>query len=176
MGNTVQIKIDVKKFKGNLQKVFKKALDKPTLDTIGAQVLDLTRKDIRAGNNHKTGQKLPKLGDSWIERRKRIAPRNELGPGFSPRRSNLTFSGQFLNYMSYKTVFKEVKIFFLDARRRPYRGVKNNELAGRGLSNKKLAQYHSERIGPFMGLTPEAKERVRLIIARRLNQLLRLFR
>lgn len=179
MAKTVEIKIlGGQKYKASVAAVFRKAINKSTLDEIGGQVVELNRKSIRQGKNPNSGESFPALSPEWIKRRNRIAPRNELAEFYRPRKSNLTFSGQLLDALHYKsdTSDRSVTVKFLDSRRKPYRGVKNNELKGRGLTNKKLAGYISERIGEFIGLTEQMEKRVTSIIERRVRSLLRLFK
>jgi len=65
------------------------------------QLLDIIAKDLiagmRKGINPGTGKKFKKLEDSTIANRKRLAKFNKTHKNYSSARSNLTFTGQFLD-------------------------------------------------------------------------------
>lgn len=89
-----------------------------------------------------------------------------LGPYGSPDRSNLTFTGQLLESMSFDITTSGFKVL-----------IPNNKRRGSNLTNSQLAKYVSQNGRPFMALTSGEfrvlKLRMKKNIQKRLRELLR---
>jgi hypothetical protein len=112
-----------------------------------------------------SGKNVKRLKRVTIERRRQLSRKNRTHPDFSPAKSNLTFSGQFLD--SFKVVVDRVKsavririsptgthkgVTYLNGKRA--RGVRNEEI-GRGLIEggrdyRPISKKNRSKIGEFV--------------------------
>lgn len=171
----VKVELKVQKNQGKLFKeILKKALDKPTLDEIGRQVVALNQKAVRSGNLPDGGE-LPELSKGWIKRRSLLKKFNNTGPAFSPKRSNLTFTGQLLNAIFFRSNPSDgsIDIEVLNTKRTSYSNMDGKPSKSKQPTNKKLAEYIAQKGIIFVGLTENARERANKILMAKLRQLLR---
>lgn len=127
---------------------------------------DILIKPMKKGKNPKTGRRYKALASSTIDQRKRMARYNDTSPDFSPRRSNLTFSGQLLDSITAK-IFVTKSIVEIEPRgtRRKYRKKNGKPVKGPALKNKTLAEYHDKGKGrlPKRNIFSVSKKNVRKI-------------
>lgn len=179
MGNMVRV--NVKRIKSNLsaqsmEKVMKYALSPELMQDIGEDIHRLTTKNLKRGiitDGEVTGTVDP-LSKEWIKRRKKLATVNETASWFAPAKSNLTFTGQLIESLSFKTQGTIVRIFFSNNKRVPYTNL--NGTQGKSISNKKLSEYLAERYGSLIGLTDPMRKRVIRKVEKRLRDMLRALR
>ena len=182
MANTVQIKYkNLDMIKERAKKAINAALDRQLLDDIGSQIVEMNQKLIRSGENpySKSSQydrtKFNPLSDSWKKRRKELAKFNQTGLGYGPNKSNVTFTGQLVNSIFYRSnsISKIIYIALRDSKRQPYLGVKGKPLGKQGLTNNQLGKYMAKKGLIFLGLTVQMKQRAKEMLERKLRKLLR---
>jgi len=178
MANSVKVSmIGDKKFTANVVKVLRRALDKPTLDACGEEIVKLNQQAVRRGEAIGNSSKLPSNSDAWVKRRKFLSQFNNTGEAYGPKKSNLTFTGQLIRAITHKSNSgkMELEIFIKSSKREPYKGPKG-PIGNRNLSNQKLGEYIADKGIIFVGLTLQAKVRCNEIIKRRVRSLMRLFK
>jgi hypothetical protein len=153
---------------------------------IAETIINDIRYQTRRGKSAIDGQRFKPLSKSWIKTRKDIIDRGNAHPSASPKRSNLTLSGQLMDSMKYeKTGPGKVKFYF-DGDHQPYKSVYLKEFyrkvngrkslvktnrsgvrtIGETIKNSDLATYVEQQGRPFFGVRPQIENRVvRLIIA-----------
>ena len=190
MSKQVSIEFDKKQIMAlgeDLKKSFNHIIQSESLIK---EIADTIIKDIqfqtRRGKSLVTGDKLKPLSESWIKFRERFIEKGSPHPAASPKRSNLTLSGQLLDSMQYKNigkgkikfyfdgVHKSYKVPYLQYYERKIKGKKQIVNTGRSgirtvgeeINNSDLAKYVEEQGRPFFGIRPQIEKRVvRLIIA-----------
>lgn len=101
------------------------------LKQVAEQTIDQIQKAVRSGGRTDPAYFQPPLSDSTIERRKTLIKQgNSFDPKIvNPKRSNLSLSGQLLDSFQYRTnKALSTIVLFLNKSRKPYRGVKGQEL------------------------------------------------
>ena len=112
----------------------------------------------------------PSLDDKYITRRKRLASVNETDSVYSPKRSNLTFTGQLLN--SLKATFKGAIITISPTgKRRPYKLIKGGRT--KSVENKIVAEGLQDRGFKFLSIGRSTKKKIKSEITRIIRRLLR---
>jgi hypothetical protein len=186
MGNMVRIRL---KGFDTIKVRAKKAIDaaissNETMDAIGKELVKMHQVSIRAQENPyaKASQwgttRFPPLSKAWIKYRKKLAEVNQTGLGYGPRKSNITFTGQLVNAIRYKsnTSRKEVVIDLDDSKRQQYMGLRGKPIGDPGLTNQQLAKYMDKNGLTFIGLTAQMKTRAIQMVERSLRRMLRTFR
>lgn len=152
-----------RKMKG-LKLLMKKMNSKSTLSSIGEFAVDTIYKRTKSGSgvdddkssSPKRKKLNPLTSKPYIKKRKK----SKLGPFGTPRKSNLTFTGQMLENLFYKIVGSKVTV-----------SVKNSPRSDSKSTNKKVSEYVSEAGRPFLALakkeqgllTKKVKDMVRKI-------------
>ncbi len=184
-------------FRRKLQLLLNKAIDRNLLSEVGRTARDDIKRHTRLGNGvNDTGiqGKFIDLSDDYIEARQRMvsgrsrgakkrkagaerlrstkkSKREILSRFTTPKKSNLTRTGQMLNALKYNIEslsLKQVSIDFKPNRR------------SSSLDNNELASFHQEGKGklprrPFMNLTiPERRKLERLVRKALLDEIKRL--
>jgi hypothetical protein len=134
-------------------------------------------KDLSAGGkaDSNADRSQPPLSRSWIEQRQRLAAFNQTHPAYSPKRSNLTLTGQLLDAVSFRVKNNRAEVFVAESTRRGYAYVpsrgprKGQTVTAKAPTNAKLAEFLGEQGRFFLGLSPKEKK----IISNRVRQLLR---
>lgn len=180
MGNTVRV--NVKRIKGKpsaqqMDTIMRIALNSDTMHEIGMELHRMTTKNLKQGiiTDGNVIAKLPPLSKDWIDRRKKLAAVNPTAEWFSPRRSNLTFTGQLIKSLFFDVRGTTVTLKFGDSVRTPYTNL-NGTTGKQRLTNRKLSLYLTERHGSLIGLTEQMRDRVIKIVQKRLRAILRVLR
>lgn len=142
-----------------------------------AELSEAVIKDIkfqaRRGVDGSTGKKFLPLSEEWIKRRKGIAKAMGAHPAYSPRRSNLTLTGELLDSLMLIATRGAKSVIGFVGLHSPYRskyvekftrmvnGKKQTVLTGRSgvrqvsdpIENQKLAEYVQET-RPFLSVRP----------------------
>lgn len=130
------------------------------------EIADGLIEDIQSGESPKTGKPFPRLADSTIENRRRLARTNQTDKNYSPKKSNLTLTGQLVRSIKAKiNLTRGELIIEPTGSRRPYRGV-NKRLKQSVRTNKELATIHANggRNLPKRDIIRFSKKRVREIV------------
>lgn len=94
-------KVDLKKFERDMQKILDEALDKTAMSAIGDELARRikTRTQLGRGVNKTGGPSVPlaRLADSTVDKRRRKRENGDLSELTTPKRSNLTATGQMLD-------------------------------------------------------------------------------
>lgn len=180
MGNMVRV--NIKRIKGKpsaqaIETIFKAALDRDTMQEIGESVQRLTEKNLKRGiiTDGNVQANLPPLSKKWIDRRTKLAKVNETADWFSPRKSNLTFTGQLIKSLYFTVKGTTLTLKFKDNRRVPYTNL-NGTKAKQSITNARLSEILAEEHGSLIGLTDPMRKRVINIVQKRLREILRAFR
>lgn len=153
------------------------ALNPDTMHEIGSELHRMTTKNLKQGiiTDGKVEAKLGPLSPGWIKRRKRLATVNQTADWYGPKKSNITFTGQLINALSFSVRGTMVILGFADTVRTPYTNLNGTQAKGR-LTNKKLSEYLAESNGSLIGLTEPMRKRVISIVQKRLRAILRVLR
>lgn len=149
------------------EEYFKKLLkvDEKTLQDIGDFAADRIRSFGRLGKSLTSGspQSFKKLADSTVKSRESFARNNPVGDFFSPRKSNVTQTGQYLESLEGK-VTKSTQSVTVEPT-----GTRDDG----DLTNKKVGEYLAEGGRPTIGLDATAKLRIVEIFDRAIRNNLR---
>lgn len=157
------------------QAVIRRAIDS-SLDKIGQYVVKQIKGETRRGNeiitDGSTAAQKP-LKKPSIENRKRLEDYNNTHSTYSPDRSNLTFSGQLLDAVTYKLSSKQnqdiVSIYVDDSTRRPYVTSKKGKKS-KPLKNSDLAEFQLEKGRKFIGINKQMKEEILNLITQAIRR------
>lgn len=146
------------------------------LDLAGDLATERIYKMTKTGYSLASGQKekIAKLSDWYMTYRRKYQENAPTGEFFSPRRSNLTLSGQMLEALTYSIdrARRTVKVFVEASQRSP----NPYPLKGReeqNLNNAQVAREVARRGRPFIGLDLEGRRRIRNEIQSILRRTLR---
>jgi len=163
----MSVKFDKKKF----EKQLRQAARSIDYDRLGRFTVNRVKKVVRSGISPVTEQPFKPLKKSTIRRRENLSAINRTHPRFSPAFSNLTFTGQLLNALTYliekKTLINKIRVMTEDSIRKPYRGV--DELP----KNNKQVQQSVEEERPYMGLDSIGEDELRQIVINELEKQLK---
>lgn len=169
----------------NLRVAINKVLsNRGMLSQIADDVIQDVKFQSRRGYSIPNNARFKDLKSSWIETRKQIGKVGGVGDAFSPRRSNITVSGQLLDSMDktipgkgqFRIIFKgshepylaEYKNSFFrrvnGKRKRINPERQGIRVIGEKLSNEKLAGYIAEGGRPFVGVRTFMHIRINKII------------
>jgi hypothetical protein len=171
-----EIKVIIPK---NLQKRIVGKIDKiisnsKLLEEIGQFASEDIKRKAKTRKPYNANRSFPELADSTIARRQRLKQFNETTNVFSPKRSNLSFTGQLLDSITYrlKQTANQV-IVFLDGVRKPYKtGPKSQAKISRyNRTNAALASTLKDKgfvvFNPLVvGQDQNFKKRINTIIKR----------
>lgn len=160
------------------------------LDDVGRLVADDIKFQSKAGRSIPLGKRFEELSKSWIALRQRIASSNKTADVYSPKRSNLSLTGQLLNAIFFKSTPRkgQVTVDIENSERKPYIVRAKTEtrvrahnrktsqvsshvrrlrpgtfIVGDRLTNRELAERVAEDGRPFMGVRPQIVKRINTI-------------
>lgn len=145
----------------------------------------LIKGKTRSGNQLVDGnsiRKQPALSPAWVETRSKLASTNETHAAFSPRRSNLTFTGQLIDALTSKRMTSGrigIQFFVNASQRAAYnRPDGRGRMSSAGLpNNQQLAGYLADQGREFVGLDQKSRTQINneltRILRRRLKVLLK---
>ena len=156
-----KVTINTKKVLKEVETVLKKTKsNKSTQRQIAEFVVQKILELARRGKTIVTGkvESLPRFSESYLEYRKTEGARKKAkSPFFRPyaKISNLTFTGQLLESISFEITQDKIKVFFKDTSRSDSKET-----------NAKIYEYLLEKdIGyDILGLDDAGKERIRRIV------------
>jgi hypothetical protein len=178
-----KIKFDANKaaqdFKRKVDKVIQQ---KEVEQSIGDFLVERVRLEARRGSPLNSSRSFPPLADSSKAIRRAKSRRNTTHPGFDADRSNLTFSGQLIDAITFKRSTKsEFTLFVDDNRRRPLTGdtesLSNDEVDKRLRRGVTSRQYGRREFILFdlkgIRSDPNISSRIKEILLRYLRRQLR---
>lgn len=161
----------LKKVEANVRKAFDNVVkSKEMMNEIGSLLIQDIRFETRRGNSIPFGSKLKPLKDSTIKTRKYLDGRIRTGDAYSPRRSNLTMSGQLLDSLSYIIEGAGKIAIKLLGTRQPYTP------GSRPRANAEVGKYVAEAGRPFVGVTDKTKGRINKLIVRAIRRAGKVFK
>jgi hypothetical protein len=184
---SITVKFDkesIKRVEEQTRTAFEKVIaNRKLLNEVGEIVVTDIQFQTRRGQSIPNKARLKPLSKSWKEIRARIAESTDTHETYSPRRSNLTLTGQLLESLTWRIVKSGViETLFKGSRRRPYfiRRKRDNSLRTieSKISNEELAEY-VQKDRPFVGVRPQVVDRIKLKVIeylRRSSRVLNLFR
>lgn len=146
--------------KDQFRKVFSKIraavndLELDTLPEIAEVIRSRIQSQARAGKTMKSGtlEKIKALSPGYVKQRKKWRSRGkELGDVFSPARSNLTVTGQYLDSIKTKSIEKKTATITV--------GVTGGR-KGEKLTNAKLAEYLGMQGRSIWGIDNVTRKRI----------------
>lgn len=165
-----KVKIDMRAVEKRLNKIKDDIKSDALKDDIGKESVRYIKGKTRSGTNLETGKKHAPLKDSSIRARQYLDDFNSTDNTYSPKRSNVTFSGQLVESMKFEKVARGVNILFPSDIRKPY---KTANKSGKAYSNKKIYEYLVEQGRGFLGIDDTLKKNITSIIRRFLRRSLR---
>lgn len=168
-----KVRIDLSKITKKLSKIEKGFEDKRLLEPVAdIAIKDIQRntKATRGFNKSGDRDKLPGISEEWIERRKKLSGTNATTGVYSPRRSNLSFTGQLLD--SLKAKFRGRKITIEPTgTRTPYKNLKGGQSSP--VENKIVAKGLQDMGFIFLGVDEKTTKKIKTEITRFIRRLLR---
>lgn len=160
--NTRSLKLTEEK----TRKVFENVIrNNQMLNDMGTTIVEDIQFQTKRGKSIPNDLKpFRELTPKWINKRKQISNAQSVSDVFSPKRSNLSLSGQLLDSLQYKIIGAGKITFSFFGIHKPYKYQKKNGdigKIGKQIENKKLAQYVEEQGRPFMGVRDIVKERLK---------------
>lgn len=160
-------RLTLEQFIRNLRRGVNQSFDKKFMKALGELAIDQIVRRTRKGKGvSRTGGKpkpLKALSGSYIAYRS--ANRFRLDSTTSPRRSNLTFTGQLLRSMRVKEVTNRRVVWGPNKRIRGGRG----QFTPSGLTNEKLGEIVAEQGRPFNFLSKTDIE----VLSKRIDKMLK---
>ena len=168
-----QVKKGFDKYIKNLKKIVgkfkKKTFQKEVMSKLAKETLKIIYKRTKSGKGVSSDTarstslvRLKALSPKYVERRKKAT---RTGPFFSPKKSNLTMTGQLLEAMGFK-VNKTGYSVFIKNSRRSEGGITNAEVAG---YVREASTVNTRPARPFFALSKDEQ----LILKRRLERIIR---
>ena len=149
-----------------------KALGKLVSGEIGEFSVERIYRSTKTGKSLATETSLKTLKEGTIKRRK--AYKGSTGEFFKPAKSNLTFSGQLLNALTFRVIRNGViEVFVKDNMRTPYKGEKSSSTSFNRDTNADIARKVAEDGRPFIGMDKKGVEVIKQIVLRNLRKQLR---
>lgn len=163
---SAKVSIDFSKFQAKFKKIGNLVASKPLIDEVGKISIKRIQGVTRSGKNIEGGSQ-PGLASTTKITRGNLAKNNSTHPTYSKGRSNLTFSGQLLDSLTFKKISGGLRIE-PSGSRKPYKGAKNAP------SNKELAGYLSAQGRTFLGidktLVNQIKSTIKSFLRRKLRR------
>lgn len=175
----VKVQFDAEAFSARVRQTFLKVKTNKELQSkIGEVVVKRVQGEARRKRPLNNSGTFPTLRKATVANRKRLAKYNTTHPTFSERRSNLSFTGQLIDAVGYKTGRDAVEVLVEDTSRKPYvtgkdgqRAKKtpdNNELAG-FLRDKGFQLFSAKGIRESKGISKQIRNQVLLFLRRALK-------
>ncbi len=154
-----------------------RAVTSGPFNRIGKETVKDIQKTARSGISPATGKKFAPLKDSTKKNRGRLSKINNTHSKYSKNRSNLTFTGQLINAVSFAVVpfgdRVEINLFIKATPRKPYKTGKGSR-AKNTPDNATLAGFLETKTGSraartILGVTNRQQGKIREIIRKHLN-------
>lgn len=172
-----RVKVDINPLQ-RLKQIFK---DPRVFERIGRFTVRNNKELVRTGLSPATEKDIPALRTNTIKLKAIRAQFNKTSKFYIPGLSNLTFSGQLLNAMTFELVRKpigfNVEIFIKDT---PHRNPKGTRKDAPRKTNAQIAaeiekgnSSNNQVPRPFIGIDAKATEQIRKILIQHLKKQLR---
>lgn len=160
--------------RSRIEKVFNEVLkDKANADEIGNAISEEHKRMIRTGKSPADGNSFKKLAKSTVKRRDWLAKYNATHEKYSKGKSNLTFTGQLVEAITFKFDGRNKYDIYVDGtRREPYRG-KSGSYSSNIPNNQEVAKHQRQQGRPMLGITEKMRGIVNRLMIRNLRRLLR---
>lgn len=143
------------------------------------QIGEITVKDIvgnaRAGRDAETRQKFPVgLSESWIKTRLYLSKYNSVSEyffGVESRKSNLSFTGKFLESFKFKLNQNDGSVNISTEGNHP--GYKTKLGSTKDISNQKLLGYLENKGFIFFGISKDLRSRIAVLTKRFIRNLIK---
>ncbi len=143
------------------------------------QIGEVTVRDIvgnaRAGRDAETRQKFPVgLSESWVSTRRYLSRFNSVSEyffGVESRKSNLTFTGKFLESFKFKINQNDSSVTILTEGEHP--GYKTKTGSTKPVSNEKLLGYLEDKGFIFFGVSKDVRSRIVVLTKRFIRNLIK---
>lgn len=143
-----KVKLDRARLEASFNKKINRVLsDSALLDEVGDFVVERVRFEARRQRPLNSSRSFPDLKDSSIRIRDRLSDFNATTRTYNKNRSNVSFTGQLLDSLTYNVVSsRRVIVIFFKGLRFPYFGPKGLiKLDSKSKSNEGVAQQLFER-------------------------------
>ena len=166
------ITFDTKKAIAKFKQDFDKSLDSKAMQKeVGEFLVDRIVKQARSRKPMNKSRTLPNLSDKWKTRRGKLSKVNPTHKTYSKNRSNITFTGELLDSITYKFKKKDGFTFFLKGKHKGYKGLKGKR--GKSVKNSEIAKGLAELGYIFMSkIDDKGIERIKKIYIRHLRRIL----
>lgn len=163
-----RITLDVSRFKKKIA-LIEKIVNADTLkNEIGETAKKYISGQVRLGKDVETQQKFTPLKESTIEKRKYLQNYNKTHPAYSSKRSNLTFTGQLIDSITFEKILGGVRLFFKDKARIQYKG--KNKTYKQSATNSEIAEYQESMGRRILGINKQLE----IQIIRKIKSFIRL--
>ena len=175
-----RVRFNSKRATQDLLRRFNKVKENKQLQKdIGEFIVARIKAEARRGRPLNDSRKFKPLKSLTIASRKRLAQFNKTHPTFSPRKSNLTFTGQLIDAVDYEVKDNDIFILVADSQRSPIRTGPNSRQR-KTPTNQRLQQFLIDISKSFAIFTgkglksePRIAKRVKSIVLRFLRRSLR---
>jgi len=165
----------LQKAKNDTSRLLKEVIrDTALLNEIGEATVRDIKGQTRRGVSNVTEEKFKSLTPKWVQKRTEIAKSSGPSDVFSPKRSNLSLTGQLVNSIIYVVDRGLVRIF-ADGDRKPYSyRTKKGEIKEikSKIDNAELSRLVSKD-RPFIGVRKRFEQNILQIVNRFLRRRLR---
>lgn len=174
----VKVKFDPNKAAKDLKAKLNQVIAEKEVETeIGILLTERVRYEARRGKPLNDDRSFPELKESSKGIRKGLSKRNKTHPAFSPDKSNLTFSGQLQDAISFKRLKKGIFELFVNDKKHVAPKYKDGK-RGESLTNSQIDKDLRKRgfeLFTARGLKSEKKipRRIKQILLRFLRRQLR---
>ncbi len=139
--------------------VFKKLNELIRDEGVLTAVADTITNEIKSGKNPKTGKNYKALKASTIKHRKYLSRGNPTDKKYSPRRSNLTITGELLNgLMSRINVAKSIITVLYKGSHPGYKTLSGKKIKGSGGNRAKIADHLADQGRPTLIFSERIKK------------------
>jgi hypothetical protein len=162
--NTKSIDRAEKSVKTAFEKVIR---NQKMLKELGEVVVTDIKFQSRRGKFEKTGKASSGLTDAWIERRKNYAKNSDSHPAYSPKRKNVTLTGELLDSLKFISSGAGKLKFFFDGIHKAYRYRKlDGSISSHGgnARNKDIQEGLDKMGYKFFRLRPELTDRLKKVV------------
>lgn len=168
----------LKAVRSRLEKVFSEILkDSSQVNEIGDALAEEHKRLLRTGVSPATSSRLKPLTKETKKKRNYLSKYNATHEKFSAGKSNLTFTGQLVEAITFKFVNpNRFDIFVKSDRREPYSGKSgpySSNIPNNIPNNAEVAKYQKEMGRPMLGITEKMRGIVNRLVIRNLRRLLR---
>ena len=143
------------------------------LKDIGEFLVKNIKGSARTGKETESQKGFDDLEKSTIKNRDYLSRYNKTSSFYRRDKSNLTFSGQLLDSLKYKTNLRKGTVTVAPSgTRSPYRRKDGKAIKGQANTNTEVAR-HVSGSRPFMGTSKEMKQSILVLVRRELRRRLR---